>query len=278
MNLDTTYALILVVSTADGRSATKIVTLSAVDSGSAQVSITSTFVKFNPGSVLTIYGNITATFDVTANWDVKSSSGVSVPYTALTPKIQQILAVNSLFSIAFPLLISANTFTAGSVFCFRLTVQRDGNTKRTFTEIILTANSVPTGGIVTSIPSAGTALDTIFVIETSGWATDAENFPLSYAFSYQLSTRSPFLTLAALSLRSFVGATLPAGLATQSNLIILQGKVVDLFLSSSIATSTIKVGTNTNLNITELLRTNIAIGTSSGDVNLIFQTINNVRC
>jgi hypothetical protein len=66
------------VSAIDGRSSAQVVTLSPVDSGSAQVEITSTFVKFNPGSVLTIFGNLRASYAVTANWDVRSSSGIHI--------------------------------------------------------------------------------------------------------------------------------------------------------------------------------------------------------
>jgi hypothetical protein len=76
MKANTSYALRIGVSAIDGRSSAQIVTLSAVDSGSAQVEITSTFVKFNPGSILTIFGNLQASYAVTANWDVRSSLGI----------------------------------------------------------------------------------------------------------------------------------------------------------------------------------------------------------
>jgi hypothetical protein len=59
---------------------------------------------------------------------------------------------------------------------------------------------------------SGTALVTSFIISTSRWAAAAENFPLSYAFTYQTAPTSPTLTLAARSLRAFVAATLPAGM------------------------------------------------------------------
>jgi hypothetical protein len=95
---------------------------------------------------------------------------------------------------------------------------------------------------VSSTPASGTALVTSVVTSTSGWATAAGNFPLSYSFAYQGSgSYSSFLTIAALSLRAYVASALPAGLPTQSNLITLQGQAVDIFLSSSLATSTVIV-------------------------------------
>jgi hypothetical protein len=280
MKLDTSYALRMVVSSVDGRSAAQIVTLSAVETGSAQVQISSTFVKFNPGSTLKISATLTATYAVTTLWSVRTSSGVVVPFTALTPTTQQISAVDAANSIAFPLSISANTFTAGSVFSFRLTVGPIGNadiTRQTFSEIMLTVNSVPTGGVVSSDPTDGTALVTSFVISTSGWATAAENFPLYFAFSYQDPITLSFLTITALSLRAFVAAALPAGLVTQSYLIALQGQAVDIFSSSSLATSSVKVIRSANLDITNILTSNLDSGFSTGNVNLVFQTINNVR-
>jgi hypothetical protein len=78
MKANTSYALRIGVSAIDGRSSAQVVTLSPVDSGSAQVEITSTFVKFNSGSILTIFGNLQASYAVTANWDVRSSSGIHI--------------------------------------------------------------------------------------------------------------------------------------------------------------------------------------------------------
>lgn len=95
MKPSTVYAFKVVVSARDRRSATQTVTLSAVGAGSAQVSITSTFVRFNAGSTLTILGNLSATFDVNAQWDVRSSSDLSVPFSALTPTVRNISLANA---------------------------------------------------------------------------------------------------------------------------------------------------------------------------------------
>jgi mannose/fructose/N-acetylgalactosamine-specific phosphotransferase system component IIC len=179
--------------------------------------------------------------------------------------------------IAFPISIAANTFTAG-VYSFRLTVQRLGNTninRQTFSEVILSVNSVPGGGSVSSDPTTGTALETPFAVSTSGWAAAAENYPLSYAFAYQVTTAS-MLTMATVSPRAFVTAALPAGKAIHNHLITLQGRAVDIFLSSGVATAPVTVRASLSTNITQLLALNVASGFTSGDVDLVFQTINNV--
>jgi hypothetical protein len=139
---------------------------------------------------------------------------------------------------------------------------------------VLTVNSVPYGGLVTSIPDNGIAHKTLFAIETSGWATAAENFPLSYAFAYRISTTSSFLTIGTTSLSSFVEAELPAGY--NRNQITLQGQAMDIFLSSALAVSTVIVNRNENLNLSQSLSTNVASGFSTGNVHKVFQTINNV--
>jgi hypothetical protein len=60
------------------------------------------------------------------------------------------------------------------------------------------------------------------------------------------------------------------------NLIALQGQAIDIFLSSSLITTNVAVNRNPDMNLTQILNTNVASGFSTGDINLVFQTINNV--
>ena len=77
MTLGYIYNFLVAVSAvpADGRVASATVAVTPVISGSAQVSITSAFVKFNPASTLAVYGNILADFAVNASWSVLTDSG-----------------------------------------------------------------------------------------------------------------------------------------------------------------------------------------------------------
>jgi hypothetical protein len=59
-------------------------------------------------------------------------------------------------------------------------------------------------------------------------------------------------------------------------LIALQGQAIDIFLSSSLITTNVAVNRNPDINLTQILNTNVASGFSTGDINLVFQTINNV--
>lgn len=202
---------------------------------------------------------------------------MDVPFTALTSISKSFSAVDAENSITFPLSIDGGVFPAGVAYSFRLTAYPVGNAKLpTFTEIVLTANSLPTGGYVSAVPSAGDALVTQFTISSPGWTADVSSFPLSYSFAYRLSSATTYLTLAASSLRAFTTSTLPAGLASESSLITLQGTAVDIYLSYGTAKSTVSVTLSANTNVSHILSSGLSSAFSSGDVNLAFQTVNNV--
>jgi hypothetical protein len=114
------------------------------------------------------------------------------------------------------------------------------------------------------------------VISTIGWTSDAANFPLTFSFDYLLSATSPSLTIATSSLRAFTTTALPAGLITEGYDIALRATAVDIFKSSASAFGKVKVTTKANLNVTKVLTENLLSAFSSGDVNLAFQTVNNV--
>lgn len=264
------------VSTRDGRSSSQSVLVTGVFSGSAQLSITSTFVRFNPGAKLVLNSYLSATYEVTSSWSVSTSLGVPVPFTALTDKSKSFSSQDALNQIAFPLSIDAGMFTGGVAYSFRLTVSPTANSKiATYTEVVLTANSPPTGGYIYSTPASGTALVTSFQIASPGWTADVSVFPLSFSFAYRRSLSTLYLTLAAPSLRAFTTSTLPAG-STSDGLIIVQGSAADIFLSSSSATGTVAVSTSASTNITSVLTSGLSAAFASGNLNLAFQTVNNV--
>ena len=278
MSLNTTYAFEVVVSSPDGRSATKTVLVTPVFAGSAQLSISSSFTRFNAGSKLVVIGYLSANYELAAAWSVLTSSGAITSYKALTSTVKSFAAADVSATISFPLSIDAGAFTGGSSYIFRLTAHPVGNPKlSTFAEIILTANSPPTGGYVLSTPVFGSALVTKFLIAAPSWTADAANFPLSYSFSYTVSSEVPYLSLAASSLRAFTISTLPAGHSNERNLITLEGRAIDIFLAFGVATATVEVTLSAATNVSDVLKVGLASAFASGDVNLAFQTVNNVR-
>jgi hypothetical protein len=129
---------------------------------------------------------------------------------------------------------------------------------------------------VSPSPKIGDALVTLFEISTIGWTADSANFPLIFAFDYQLSAASPSLTIAASSLRAFTTTTLPAGLVTENYAITLRAIATDLYLSSASVYSQVEVTMSKNTNVTQVLESNLGSAFDTGDVNLVFQTVNNV--
>ena len=271
------YAFLVIVTSLDGRSDSKTVLVTAASAGTPVPTIATTFTTFNPKSKLVVNGHISSATAVTAEWSVFTPLGVPVPFIAQTHALRQFPATDALSNILFPISLDGDTLFGGRAYVFRLTsyTTSDPGTK-SYTEIVLTANSAPTGGYVSSVPLEGDALVTNFLISSPGWTTAVANFPLSFAFSFTLSARSPYLTLAASSLRAFTTSMLPAGLSTEDSMVTLHVEAVDIFSSYGEANTTARVSVITSTNISNILTSQLQSAFSSGNVNLAFQTVNNV--
>ena len=271
------YAFLVVVTSLDGRSDTRTVLVTAASAGTVVPTIVSSFTTFNPKSKLVVYGHISSSAAVTAEWSVFTPLGVSVPFIAQTPSSRQFPATDAFSNVLFPISLDGDTLFGGRAYIFRLTsYTASGPGVKIYTEIVLTANSPPTGGYIYSVPLAGDALVTNFLISSPGWTTGVANFPLSFAFSFTLSARSPYLTLAASSLRAFTTSMLPAGLSTEDSMVTLHVEAVDIFSSYGEANTTARVSVITSTNISNILTSQLQSAFSSGNVNLAFQTVNNV--
>ena len=276
MTLKVTYAFTVLVSSSDGRSASQTVQVTPSFSGSAHVSITSVSTRFNPSSKLVLNSNLSATYAVTSTWSVSTAHGASFPFASLTAQTKS-FAVGDVGHVNFPLSVDGGTFSGGNVYTFRLTAYRARYTSNSaFTEIILTANAAPTGGYISSSPHSGSALMTQFLLSSPGWTADAASFPLSYTFSYTLSPASPYLTVAAMSLRTFTTTTLPAGLSSQGSNVTVQAKATDIYLSLSTATTSVRVTLSATIDISAILTSSLKSASDNGDINLTIQTVNNV--
>ena len=277
MSSTSSYAFSVVATSRDGRSDTKTVVVTPTSTGNVGLSITTSFTRFNPTSKLVVNSYITGATAVTSVWSILTPLGMSVPFTALTPSSKQFPATDASSQIIFPISLDAYALSAGSAYTFRLTAFPTNNPgANTYTEIVLIANSPPTGGYISVIPPSGKALETNFAIASPGWTTEVANFPLTYMFSYRLSAVSLYLTLAASSLRAFTTSTLPAGLSTENSLVTLKGATTDIYSTVGTATATAEVTLNAATNLSHVLTTQLLSAFASGNVNLAFQTVNNV--
>ena len=265
----------------DGRVSGASVSVTSVSADTAQLTILSAFSNFRPDTLLAVYGEISANFAVDATWsvidDTKPFAGFAA--AALTPPSQTFTQAEASVKISFPLSLAPHTFAPGRTYTFQLTAAPRGTadpTKATFAQIVLTAIRPPTSGACVATPTAGDALTTTFQLTSPGWTTDAANFPLSYAYAYQLSPTGSFLSISALSLTAAASTTLPAGLPALEYKVTVQSRAVDVYLSGATATVGVPVKMAASINVTRILSDALTTAFSSGDINLAFQTVNNV--
>lgn len=278
MALNITYAYHVTVSSLDGRSGSQIVLITPMYAGCAELYISSTIKRFNEALRLVIRGSLLASTSLTAKWEVFTPLGEPVSFRALTPKSKTFLASDTASQIPFSLSIDRGSFTGGRSYVFRLSAHPKSDQRlQTFVEVTLTANSPPSAGYLTTTPSYGDALSTVFLITTPGWTTDAASFPLSYSFSYSLSRYGPNMTLATVSLRPFTTSALPAGLKQSGGNVTLMGRAIDIFDAYSSTSTEVRVRSAPNTNLTNVLVSGLSLAFDTGDINLAFQTISNVR-
>lgn len=277
MSVGVLYFFAVTVSTPDGRSASQAVKVTPLVGEGVQVSITNTLLRFNSGKKLVLYGLLTSANAVTSEWSVETSLGDAVSFAALTPTSQSFTALETANQFTFPLSIRRGGLAPGTDYTFKLTAYPTGNPLLvSFSKIVLSSNSLPTGGYTTSDPASGFALTTQFLISTAGWTSDAANLPLSYSFSYRLTESAPLLTLASLSLSAFTTSALPAGSDALNYTVTIQGKATDIFLSSATANQTVTVIPEKVVNLTEVTSNSLTEAFLVGNINLVYQTVNNV--
>ena len=276
MSLGVSYSFTVLVSSPDGRTDTAIVAVNPTLVG-PQPSIIISSNHFNPTSKLVINGYVHATYAVSSNWTVFTDHGTQVLITSLTPQSRSFSTSDALSNVNYPLSVGPGVFIGGNTYTFRLTAHPSNSALDvTYAEIVLEANAAPTSGFVVAFPNNGSALVTEFLLSSPGWTADAENFPLSYSFSYSLSAASPSLTIAASSLRAFTMSTLPAGLLSQNNSITVQTQVTDIYFSFSTAVTPVHVTSKANIDIPSILDTSLKNAFALGNVDRVIQTVNNV--
>ena len=265
------YAFTVVVQSKDNRSDSRTTFVSPT-LGTAQLSITSSFIRFNPSAKLVLQSSITADYAVNFTWSVLTALGVPVNVPSLTLKSISFPGSSELNAISFPFSVIGGTFSPGKTYTFQLRVSQTVDGANTiYSQITLTANLAPTSGRIISSPTNGSALVTQFAVSSPGWTTDAASFPLSYAFSYRMFGTSTNLTLAVTSVRPYTTTTLPAGV------IVLQAQVTDIYFTSASAITNVAVSSAPALSIVaHVLESTLETAFAAGNINLAIQTVNNV--
>ena len=277
LSLGVTYAFTVLVHSNDmNRKNSTTVNIIASDYGGASVSISYPYKKFNPSMKLVLNSLISTNNTVDSTWTVKNSTGSILSLNTLTDQNKLFTIADFKPSINYPLSVSGGIFVGGQGYTFRLSVVTQTSSTITYSEITLTANSPPTSGYISSSPTYGLALSTLFTIMSPSWTSSIENFPLSYSFSYRLNNVSTYLSISASSFRAAVNTSLPAGLQSELYDVTLQVQVTDIYFSFSTNTTSVRVNNSSNNNLLQILNNSVNHGIAIGDNNLIISTVNNV--
>ena len=132
------------------------------------------------------------------------------------------------------LVLSPNVLETGYRYKFKLAVEDSNGEAAAF--ITLAENTPPYGGSVIAVPATGTALSTKFRLAASAWTdTDA---PLAYRFTAQIKGEENVRQLQDFGPRSEYEGTLPGGLASESNVVIVGVQVRDSLGAVSVIAET----------------------------------------
>ena len=278
-----TYSIIVSAKSADGRTSSQTLSVTTLPPGVPIVTIPSKRSKFNADSVLQLNGLFVANYSLRATWNASfAGAKMSLAGVAMTPLVKTFsLQQASNPSTTFPLAIAANTFIAGRQYTFMLYAYNAKNPSVfAYGKVELNVNSPPTGGRIAVTPSTGYALQTSFLTSQSGWIDDLADYPLTYDVLYQLTTKSiggqpKIFTIITLSALSSVSSVLPAGLATESNQVLLYGRAEDIYLSGSNVSMyvTVRTGGN-NSDPSAYLKNALATAMASGDTDAVYQSMN----
>ena len=277
LTADVIYSFEVIVSSPDGRSASKSVRVTATALINIIPTISNDYVRFNVDTKLVLNGFISGTEAVVSQWRVLTQDGVNVPVAARTPLSATFSKEDVILKAPFPLSVSSFSLRGGTLYTFRMTAAPQSTpTLITYTDVTLYANMPPAGGYISTSPKSGDALMTDFLIMAPDWTSDAGSLPLSYSFAFRVSTVSAYLTLATSSLRAYVISTLPAGLRALDDHVTLRGKISDIYSAASTATGSVQVLHNAALNVSNYLESSLSTALAFGNIDQLYRAINNV--
>lgn len=272
-----TYSFRVTASSPRGRTGSTVVEVKAAPAGAPVVSSNGKAVKFNSDVKLNVFAYITADFTTVGAWTA-SYAGQPVPLTTAVTPITKTFAADQVKATAvYPIAFPQNTFTAGRTYAFMLTASPVKDlTITSSVEILLVCNSFPTGGYVVITPPTGFALSTNFKFSASGWVDDAEDFPLTFDFSYSrvVSNLVPPLSIKGLSVLPYATSQLPEGLASQNKSIKIINRACDAYFACASADTKVTVQVNASVSPLAGLGGSLQSSLASGNADATFTAIN----
>ena len=223
-------------------------------------------------------------------WSVDDPT-IQLSNVSLTTTSKNFTADEVASNALFPLAISANVFTPGKAYVFRLTTVSAHDPKLIgFGEITLLVNAPPTSGQFVLSPSNGTAVSTTFLFTAQNWVDDPSGYPLMYGFKYSLDPSQNDYNLASMSQSSSTSSSLPAGLQSNGWRVFCKAYIAD----SGGATATVVATVNVTSIVTQgdvatvlsgVLDSSLQSAFSGGDsdaalkmINIVGSAISVVNC
>ena len=184
------YEITLTVKNDAEMSATtsKLVEIINVDVPTVEVGNVAT--KYNAASKVSVSGLVTAIDDtVIAKWYSTSFLGVNedgeeltIEEISLTPQSYLLEDGTSVVQLS----LKKGILLEGLTYTFELRARYSSvvSNEKSIASVTVTMNESPTGGSLRVEPITGTALNTTFFLQTSGWTDDPDDYPMSFVFSY----------------------------------------------------------------------------------------------
>jgi hypothetical protein len=243
--------------------------------------------KYSVSSNVNIAGTIKGvTNSFSAKWASSSLSSTTLSAMTLTT-IKK--SYTSAGSYGFPLVVAANSLTAGVVYTFQLlssyvNISDPESCSSGTVQVVM--NVPPLGGLISVAPHIGTALETQFLVSTFLWSDDSADFPLTYVLSYMAQGTTAKTVVKNSDTTSYVSSFIGQGLELYGYNISVFASCADIYGDSTTVSETIVVLPQANLTLIQLLTTNeISNAMNDGNPSAISQVIgaatsavNSVNC
>jgi hypothetical protein len=170
-------------------------------------------------------------------------------------------------------MIPGNVFAGGLSVTFRLTVLNQGSLL-SYSELALSINGPPLGGVVLVSPQNGTALTTTFMFQTSDWIADMDELPLSYDFRYEVIPQSTIYFIQTRSDANSVSSSMPPGLQSNSYAVFITATAYDVMLAAGSVKTTSYIGPAVNIDYAEYATNTLSTLTALQNTDQTMAAIN----
>jgi hypothetical protein len=226
------------VENSEGRSDSATTEIEMVSTEIPAIVVGVTDAKYNPLKKVILTSTVDAIGAAWVTWSSHDFNSTQWEERALTRVQYQVPAGTSIVELAIApgSLVGGNSYT----FVLSATYSSDPAQVDKYEEITVLMNEAPYGGSVVSTPSAGTALNTSFLFETTDWTDDPEDIPLQYIIS-TYADESKKSIVQTKDATTYVETTVGQGLEMNAYRVFVEVEAYDIYGAMDSATTNITV-------------------------------------